>query len=126
MKPCAFCKNQSNFVCDWPTEKPVAVDAHDVRHGDILHHGKGVTGRVVDIEVKGQNYRFRVQIITCGLYPKRLIGTEPWVECYYGFRPYVSRLAACGSPACDLHVREVAEDRHYCQAHWNAWKEVAA
>jgi hypothetical protein len=38
---------------------------------------------------------------------------------------WVRRLAPCGAYACEQHVREVGEARHYCAAHWRSWEGVS-
>jgi len=123
-KRCVFCNARGEFLCDWPVEKPVPVKPHDVRHGDLIVNYTESIGRVIDIRAHADLFDFRLCLTRCPVGRARLVGTEVYTRFHVSQKVRVIRTATCDSPACDLHVREVGDDRHYCVNHWNAWSEV--
>ena len=130
-KPCAFCKARGEFLCDWPVKRPVHRLAHDIRHGDLVHPWYfGQDGspiwRIIEIEARGAILLFTKKLVSRGDI-NRKSPLVPDIDTWYRHQDAeVWRLepATCDAPICEMHAREVADDRHYCADHWNAWMEV--
>jgi hypothetical protein len=128
---CAIChQGHAPFLCDWPVERKVHVPAFSVEVGDVwITQQAGKRGSVVVIEyldIHGRPWATKADSIE-----RRFWVAIPGHKDHY---PYIRfeidsvetlRPGTCDAPCCDAHVREVAEERHYCADHWRAWEQVA-
>lgn len=127
---CAFCQAPAIYVCSWPVERPALVYPREIRHGDILAEPGGCSEAWIQVLEITLNFGFFFKCKPVRL-PKSLRGTIQrdgtiLIGRHSDQKVYRWEPASCGTPACEAHVREVADDRHYCADHWNAWAEAAA
>jgi hypothetical protein len=100
-------------------EKPTDVRVDELRVDDVLVHPRhGRRLRIFDIVAPGVGL---LEILAEDGNPKLLTTKYLWPV---NGRTLALRPGRCDEPVCELHAREVSEDRFYCRAHWNAWKDV--
>lgn len=107
------CGNEALHRCGWKLPKDFIIAAGELRVGDRIQYGIAY---------------FRVEHIH---WPPTGLGTVRIAS--VGVRPAdpkhpatVRRLGTCDAPCCDFCAREVAEGRHICRAHWDAWQHPQA
>jgi hypothetical protein len=120
-EPCAFCGDPAPYRCDWPATKRVKTDPFFVLHGDtVILPAPGTRGGTITAVVR-DIYAFQ----SPGHRPAYdLVTDHGTFRAWAHAQVSIERQGTCDAPVCEDHVREVAEDRHYCQEHWNAWREV--
>jgi hypothetical protein len=126
------CCNGSRSICDWPVEVEVTIPAIQANVGDPwITAYKKKRGEIVQIEY------FYHDGVTPAVERRWGVRLTIWVKLPGRPHPYpyhrvrfggagvpTLRLAPCGRHACENHVREVSDTRHYCQAHWHSWENV--
>ncbi len=118
---CRFCESDEDTVlCDWPALRPAPIRISELQIGERIFPFERAREayEVLQIRPPAHSYDY----VTVKLkWPK---GTG-----LYELNPERPVLIAvpgnCDHQACFRHSREVAEDRHYCADHWDAWKAVA-
>lgn len=113
------CGAPALYRCDWPIIRPVEAAAADVRVGEtMLSPRTGALAVVIEVILAPECAWIRVQF--------RQRRRPPFPEYTYSRAisdpMRVMRLAPCEASVCDAHVREVGDDRHHCQSHWDAWE----
>lgn len=109
------CGEPALYTCSWKLRKPFMIWAKDLKEGDQMQIPKKIGYSGVNQIEDG---------ITIGF-------LHVWLEFDPHAKPYilnrsepvmVRRNGACEAPCCVNCAREVAENRHYCRAHWDAWE----
>jgi hypothetical protein len=125
--PCDFCAADSLYLCDWPVTRRGEIEAGEVVVGD--HLAIKLTAR--PLGRRGELYEATVSRIevrpaaNCVSSPSVLITTEyGTIKAPIWARVWALHRGTCDKPCCEAHVREVADERHYCKDHWNTWKEI--
>lgn len=135
---CRFCGSAGVKLCDWPTEKPVKIAHHELSPEDTVV----TVQHKYRLKVQGLQ-RFEVDSALKGCPPSPVVITmyglvfpdgRCWLYYHWGVgfingagakgSVNVLRPGTCDSPCCDLHSREVGEDKDYCMEHWRAWEEM--
>jgi hypothetical protein len=117
-EPCAFCGAPSVALCDWPVERE-----------EYRAAGKLVAGDEI-------NFMGRRTVVKVDLFPEVGLVEITWRWNGQKERPYsiddsrpvavfVPGAATCDNPVCDLHRRNLDDERDHCRDHWTAWEGVA-
>jgi hypothetical protein len=112
----------------WPTEIFLGTPVRTLQRGDVCTNGHRY-GRVVSIaDTKdgaiyfGPDYEVRVQRLHQKPGGALVVAPRPPSDYRWDGNDIVRRLTQvpCGDPACWRHIRELAEGRYICAAHWSA------
>jgi hypothetical protein len=85
-------------------------DGRDLVVGDVVYSDIGQSARV---ELVGSHH---FEVIITGALPGLKGKLQKFPRSLRNIRCRMPM--TCGQPVCDFHLREVAEDRHYCMDHW--------
>jgi hypothetical protein len=123
-KPCAVCgAEDAPWLCDWPVARQVELPVAEVKIGDIwITQQAGKRARVVEIE------EFTIGPIARRFWLAIPGHKKPYPYIYMrylspGVTATIERSGfTCDEACCDRCVRELDDEVHYCQAHWNSWE----
>jgi hypothetical protein len=117
---CVVCAAGTDLVCDWLMEdKPIGVRAREVAVGDRIaviprRRHPEIVCRVASIGFRGSTVVLNLQDPD---------GREAEWPRWPDEEIRILRRGPCRAPCCEAHTREIADNRHYCKAHWEAWQD---
>lgn len=116
-KPCTVCGTPSVALCDWPVEREEWRTAEEITIGDeITMYGK----RREIVEKLQINDAVMLRWRT-----DATLGRGFTIHATHPISVLVPGKATCDNPVCDLHRRNLDDERDHCREHWDAWEKVA-
>lgn len=118
-EPCVFCGAPSVALCDWPVERTRRHEkrADEIAVGDEVHcGGQSLTVVTTERAYSGQGVYLAF---------KGRLGQPALFLTAQKLGVFVTGSSTCDNPVCDLHRRNLDEERDHCREHWTAWEAVA-
>lgn len=120
-EPCVFCGAPSVALCDWPVERRELRKAYTLKPGETILF-LGSRRELVAVE-ESMNQMIGLAVELTWTYKGK--NQQPYlVSVSHPIDVLIPGAATCDNPVCDLHRRNLDEERDHCREHWTAWEGV--
>lgn len=120
-KQCAHCTSLGPYVCDSVVIASRPVKVRDLIVGDYIHRRNRPERKAQVVGLSFDQFPHNNNLVIARL--KVLSGEIRFkaFKWYKGAVCWALRPGPCNSLVCELHVRELGDRTHVCEAHWDCW-----